>query len=272
MTVFKRISRTSNMQKESNQPYRLVTLVIMKSFYNLKSETQQNYLGVLWWVLEPLLYVLVIYFFLIHILGRGDDRYFLILISGMIPWLWFLKSLNVAAGSLIAGKPVIIKYNVPVIIFPTISVFQLALKQTLIFFILLVGFLIFGSMSFTDIVIFALLMLLQLLLIANIAVILSILVVLVRDLLIILPSLLSAGMFVSGVFYDYRDLPASLHKYYDVNPMAILLAWYRDVLVYSNGVDTKLIFLSIIVQATLFYLLYLITRRIRPKLVFELTR
>ena len=64
-------------------------LVWYKAYADLRAEAARAYLGVLWWVLEPLLYICVFYVVFGILLDRGGQGFVSFMLCGLVVWRWF---------------------------------------------------------------------------------------------------------------------------------------------------------------------------------------
>src|SRR5690625_5591259 len=91
-------------------------LYLVKS--GLKAEHRNSYLGYFWWLLDPLLNVLVYYFLVVIILDRGGENYALFLVIGLVVWRWISSSINSSAKSVLRYSSIIRQVYLPKSIFP----------------------------------------------------------------------------------------------------------------------------------------------------------
>jgi lipopolysaccharide transport system permease protein len=118
---------------------RLVELIWTKAIFNLSSEVNRNYLSYGWWILEPLLHMVVYYVVFGLLLQRAGENYPVFLLTGLIPWMWFMKAVSASSGSILSGQNLILQVGLPSIVFPMVSLLQATLKQLPVF-VLLLGF------------------------------------------------------------------------------------------------------------------------------------
>jgi len=108
MTVFAKFIRSIKEHKD---------LIRYLTFFDLKSNVARTYMGFLWWIIDPILYMMIYYLLVVVILGRGGPHYLVILFTGLIP-LKFTTACLVDSTSSIVGKASIIKQiYVPKIVF-----------------------------------------------------------------------------------------------------------------------------------------------------------
>src|SRR5690625_4838591 len=84
----------------------------------LKAEHRNSYLGYFWWLLDPLLGVLVYYFLVVIILERGGENFAVFLVIGLVVWRWISSSINASAKSILRYSSIINQVYLPKSIFP----------------------------------------------------------------------------------------------------------------------------------------------------------
>jgi len=218
---------------------RTVELIWVKASLNLRSEASVNYLSYAWWVIEPLLHMVVYYVVFSFLLARGGDNYVAFLLTGLIPWLWFAKTVSHTMGSILQGKQLMNQLYIPKIFFPLTFVLQNSIKQIFVFTLLLV-FLIFYGISPSFVWFYSIpIILIQLLFIIGCSLLAALIVPFIRDMSFVIPTGLQFMMFCSGIFFSHHDIPEHVQYYFFLNPMAVILAAFRDVLV--DGVTPNFI-------------------------------
>lgn len=111
--------------------------------FQLKAEARRFALGYLWWVVEPLLYVAVFYVVFVKLLGNQRSDFLVFLAVGKLTFIWFSKSINQAAMSLVNNRGLIGQVNLPKHLFP-LSIVQEGLYRQLAVFAFLLLF-VMGS-------------------------------------------------------------------------------------------------------------------------------
>lgn len=209
----------------------LTELVWTKAIFNLRSETQRNYLSYLWWILEPLLHMVVYFLVFGFLLQRGGEDFTTFLLTGLIPYMWFNKAMSGSSNSIIAGQGLMLQVGIPSIVFPMVSLLQATLKQIPVYAVLL-GFVWLQGhapnihwWALFPVIIF------QLLLTVTLGTFLAALIPFIRDVSYLVPTGLTFLMFLSGVFYSYQSIPPAWQDVFLMNPIAFLLKCYREVLV-----------------------------------------
>ncbi|MUJ28017.1 ABC transporter permease [Aliivibrio fischeri] len=206
-------------------------LIWVKACLNLRSEVSVNYLSYTWWIIEPLLHMVVYYIVFSFLLARGGDNYVPFLLTGLIPWLWFSKTVSHTMGSILHGKELMNQLYIPKIFFPLTFIVQDGVKQIIVFTLLLAFLLLYGispSLTWLDSIV---IIFVQLLFTIGCSLFAALLVPFIRDMSFIIPTGLQFMMFCSGIFFNYHDIPEYAQHYFFLNPMAVILAAYRDILV-----------------------------------------
>src|SRR5699024_9546461 len=78
-------------------------LVWTKARLNLKSEASRDRLHYLWWIIEPLILMGVYYVVFALLLNNRIDNYVPYLLTGVIPFQWFAKTVQQSANSIVGG-------------------------------------------------------------------------------------------------------------------------------------------------------------------------
>lgn len=231
----------------------------MKARMALKSEAAKLYLSYIWWVLEPVLWVLMFYLVFTVLLGFGRDLLFLM--SGKVPFLWFSKSVISGSNSIVGGKSLINQTNVPKQFFPYEAIQVVLYKQWLVFLVLFGMAVVYGHTPSLHWLWILPLLFVQYLLIVLCALIGAILVSYVRDTRILISMGMMGLMFASGIFWDLSRIadPVKRDLLVTWNPLAYLLDAYRHVIIYGSVYDLQhllvlaVVFLVGIVLVHVFY-------------------
>lgn len=217
--------------------YHYCELIIVKVAANLRAEASKSYLSYLWWGLEPILHLMVFYLVFGLLLQRGTGDFVVYLLSGLIPWLWFNKSISNSMLSIVQGKGLMTQVHLPKVIFPTIVICQDLVKQSIVIILFLVFLLIYGVPLSLHWLALPLLMLIEFFLISACAFVVAAAIPFLPDLRYLVNTGLMLLMFCSGIFYSMDAIPAEYHKVFFLNPIALLLNNYRRILLYGQWPD-----------------------------------
>lgn len=256
----------------SSQIKRILELAWVKASLNLRSEASVNYLSYAWWIIEPLLHMVVYYIVFSFLLARGNENYVIFLLTGLIPWLWFSKTVTHAMGSILNGRNLINQLHIVKIFFPLTCVMQNTVKQGIVFLLLFAFIWLYGIKPSLVWLYVIPVIFVQFLLIFASSMLASIIVPFIRDMSFVIPTVLQFLMFCSGIFFSYHDIPQSIQSVFFINPMAIILASFRDVLIEglapNLGLLSYVLLLSLVLLAFSFRLFYKL-EYILPRVVLE---
>ena len=85
---------------------------------DIKKKGADTFLGNLWWVLDPLLQMLVYVIFVSVIFQRTTPDYPLFVLAAILPWKWFTSSVNDATTSVTSQGSLIRQIQFPKIVLP----------------------------------------------------------------------------------------------------------------------------------------------------------
>lgn len=214
-------------------------LIDIQARMALRAEAARYLLGYIWWILEPLLYVGVFYVVFNIILDSRKADFLAFLMCGKLAFIWFSKSVSQASSSIIGGRGLIGKIDIPKTLFP-MAVIQQGLYRQVVVFALLFGVLLaYGySATLTWLWIVPVIMVNYLMIVAC-SFIGVYLVCLMRDFSMFITLGMTFLLFTSGIFWDVRDLgdPQKTEMILALNPLAFLLDAYRQVLMYQTPPD-----------------------------------
>lgn len=218
-------------------------LIWLRGIGALKADSQNAYLGSLWWLLEPLLMSGLMYVaFSNGIRGSNESgaSFFLFLIVGLIPLKWTQSCLQTGSNTLLNNKGFIGQVYIPKWIFPS----SVALSQTIRFLFsltILSFFLYYSGIPLVDISLSSLFLIISVHFILNLGVStwFAASVPLIPDLTYIVPLISTTLMFTSGVFFDISTKPESIQNILMINPMVEILAAYREILLQQGDINFR---------------------------------
>jgi lipopolysaccharide transport system permease protein len=209
-------------------------LILYKTRADLKVEAARGYMGMLWWVLEPVLYMGAFYIIFAVALKRGGENFVPWLLTGLVVWKWFDTTVRMSLNSITAGKGLMSQVYLPKVFFPAVVVLKNSVKFLVTLSLLLIFLLIYGLPLSGYWLLIPLLLGLQLLLVCGITFSISALTPLFPDLKLLMNNVLMLMFFLSGIFFDTSRLEGSLGILLDLNPMVHIIHAWRDVLLYGQ--------------------------------------
>ncbi len=219
-----------------SQYWRLVDILARMS---LRADATKFVLGYIWWVLEPMLYVAVLYVvFSVILVNRAPD-FLIFLMTGKLAFIWFSKSITLAGSSIVNGRGLVGKISVPMSLFPMSMVQECMYRQAAVFAFLFTV-LLFNGYAVTVTWFYLIpLLIVNYVMILSLAMLAACVVTVVRDFSPIISLAMIFLMFTSGIFWDVRALgdPAKSELLLSLNPLAFILDAYRQILMYATPPD-----------------------------------
>src|SRR5699024_3261015 len=206
------------------------------SLYELKSSNKNNYLGMMWELLNPLTQILIYWFVFGTLRNRapvivnGEEVSFIIwLIVGFLVWIFFYQSSIQASKSIYSRLRMLSIINFPMSVIPNIPIVS---KMYIHIGMLVIAFVIYQfagyyvTIYFVQVIYF---MICLYVLTFAFGLIMSTLSTIVRDVHLFLNSTLRMGLYVSGVLWPLSllsDFPKimTLLKF---NPLVYVIEGYR---------------------------------------------
>ncbi|SEU09346.1 teichoic acid transport system permease protein [Salinibacillus kushneri] len=212
-------------------------LVRRLSLYELKSKNKNNYLGMTWEILNPTIQILIYWFVFGTLLGRepievdGKGIPFVYwLMAGFFMWIFFYQSTIQGSKSIFLRLKMLSKMNFPISIIPTYVIFSQFYIHLLLLFITISIYQFAGyfiSIYSIQLIYF---MFAAFCLFISIALITSTLSTIVRDVHMLLNSILRMMLYLSGVLWPIsmlKDYPSIVMTLMKMNPLFYIIEGYR---------------------------------------------
>ena len=225
--------------KKSTKHY--LSLILQKSASDLISEARRGYLGILWWIIEPVVYMLVFYLIFVIVFNRGGEDRVAFLLTGLVVWKWFGNSIPQCSTSISSNIGLIRQVYIPKHVFPAMVIMTTTMKFMIVFVLLMI-FLVFAGINPTAAWIsIPVLVGLQLLLTLAIGAVLASIVPFIPDLKLIIDNGMMLLFFLSGIFFDISSASPEIKSYLYLNPMVLIIESYRRVLLDGLWPDWSLL-------------------------------
>jgi lipopolysaccharide transport system permease protein len=236
-------------------------VLLYQAYCQLRLESERLYVGYLWWAIETVLEMTVLYVVFRSILGSTVDHYLSFLLCGLVSWRWLAQSITRAAPSILQNQPLASQVFVPKLIFPAAMLITDAAKFGVGLVVLLV-FLHFDGFAVTrHYAALPAVLAVQFLFIAALSLWTAALVPFLRSILVALDVALRFGMFVSGVFFEMSRVDEPLRSWLAWNPMALILGAWRGVLMQARWPDLPALAVLAALSAAAIVAVHLFVRR-----------
>jgi lipopolysaccharide transport system permease protein len=205
----------------------------------LRADAARFFLGYIWWVLEPLLWVGVFYTVFVIILGTRQADFLPFLMVGKLAFVWYSKSVTQASNAIVTGRGLVGKIAVPKTLFPMAVVQEGLYRQAAVFALMFTYVLVEGYGINTTWTYLVPLMIVNYIMVISCALVGAVLVCIARDFAPLIGLFMMFLMFTSGIFWDVRSLsdPEKIDMILTANPLAFVLDGYRQVLLHATPPD-----------------------------------
>lgn len=205
--------------------------------YDLKQTVATTKFGFLWWLIDPIVLMLVYYFVIVIIFQKGEERYHLFILIGIIFWQLFSKSVVSGMRSLKTNSSLMKQTTIPIYL----VIFVPSSANTYLAFIGLIVVIVWNifEASMLNILVLPLLILTGVMS-YGFGLILSCLYILFQDLGRIIPYILRLGFFITPILYSQDrvlgndEIPEFLKTLFLLNPMQWVIESARGVLLYNQ--------------------------------------
>jgi lipopolysaccharide transport system permease protein/teichoic acid transport system permease protein len=240
---------------------------------DLKKTGADTLLGNLWWILDPVLQMLVYYVLVGVILARGRlEDYPLFIFSAILPWKWFTETVQGGVGSVAGAERLIKQIYFPKLVLPLASsasgVVSFAFGLIPLFALLIFAY---NARLTAWVLLIPVVAAVQLLFSLAIAIAVAAINVFYRDVGNISRHVLRFWFYLSPTLYSIDDVQkiAGTNKlieiWYQLNPFTHILGSYRSLIYYGQAPDWVGLGAVGIVSIGLLALAILLFKRVEPQ-------
>lgn len=238
---------------------------------DLKKRGADTLLGNVWWILDPLLTMLVYVILISVILRSNQEAYPLFIFCAILPWKWFGSTVADSVGSVVAREKIIKQIHFPKIVLPIAAavggvvsfIFGLVpLTAMLILF--------YPSHLSLYLLLIPVIAVIQFVFSLGVAIFLSSLTVFYRDVGLLMTHLLRLWFYLSPALYGSAQLEslatkhADLYRIFELNPFTGLFESYRNVIFYGQPPEWGLLAIVVAESAVVLTAAVLVFRRLEP--------
>ena len=184
---------------------------------DFRATYKQATLGILWAVVTPLatlaIFVVVFSHVKVFKVATGNIPYPLYAFVGILCWGFFSTALGTGGNSLLSNKQLLAKTQFPRECFPLETMLGNALSTVISWLPLAILFVIFGRAPKVATLWVPLFMLIEVAFAAGLTLALSSLIIQMRDLVQVLPIMISLGIFLTPVIWSFQSIPAHYHLF-----------------------------------------------------------
>ncbi len=193
-----------------------------------------SFFGVLWAVLSPLGTVLVLQLVFTRILPFATPHFGAFMYSALLPWVWFSSAVQTGATTLsdhrdLVRTPFFAKPMLPGAVTCTNFLLYLCALPVLL------GLMLADGLPFTSaLAALPVIWIVQAIVTLGFTVFISAIGLLVRDVQHLMGVVLMLWFYLTPIFYDLKQLPPDLARWFSLNPMAAIVSAHREVLLHGQ--------------------------------------
>lgn len=256
-----------NRIKDLIKYFELLKTSIKKEF---RGKYKKSFLGVLWSFLNPLFQLIIYAIVFSFVLRQEIDNYVCFLVIALIPWNFFVFSVNQAAVSIWSNFNLIKKVYFPREILP-LSVVTSNCISFLISLVLVFAFIVFTDVGFSiSILLLPIAIVIEYLFIAGTSLIVSALTVYFRDLEHIISVGLNMLFYLTPIVYSIDFIPNNYLTFFKLNPMFHIINVYRDILYYHQIPNLASLSVLLIMSIVFFIGCYWLFTKLEKRFAEEL--
>jgi teichoic acid transport system permease protein len=226
--------------KVINEQIKNFYLIRRLSFYEIKSQNKNTYLGMLWEILNPMIQISV-YAFVFGIGIRGGSKvegvvpFFSWLIAGISVWFFINQSIIQGSKSIYSRIKIISKMNFPMSVIPTYVIISKFYSHMMLLIVVIIILFFNGFPITLPIIQLPYFMFATIILLVAISLITSTLSTIVRDVQMVIQSLMRILLYLSPILWNLEESKFFQEHLYarvimHLNPFYYIIEGYRSAL------------------------------------------
>lgn len=214
--------------------YRFRWLLYELVWRDLVLRYRGSVLGFAWTLLNPLLFMAVYTLVFSVYLKSGLRAYPLFLLSGMVPWLWVSTAIGQAVTSILDGRTFVGKTLLPTELLVIVPVLSNGVNFLITIALLFPISVLLGVNVAWALLFLPLLVVIELCITLSFALLAATVNVFYRDFQQIVNYLIMAFIFLTPIFYQRTQIPASLQWMVKFSPIAAMISGYQHVFYFGT--------------------------------------
>lgn len=230
----------------------------------IKARYKQSFLSFFWIILNPFFQMLIMSFVFSKIMRVQDlgVPYAVYLYAGLLPWIFFANSLSSSMGILTSNSSFLKKIYFP----REILIFSGLMAKVFDFFFASIVFIIlmlFFQIPFTPyVLLFFPIFFLQFLFTYSLSLLLSAMNLFYRDVQYVFDLVLTLWFYLTPVVYATEFFPEQYRWIFRLNPMAVYINAYRQVLLGNDWPNWGSLAIGMLVSIGLYIIAYRIFKNL----------
>ncbi len=242
----------------------LIDILIELIKSDLKTKYKNAFLGFLWIIFEPFFLMLILYLVFNRFIRFDMPYYPLYLLSGITIWRIFVNSTTSGLQSLYRNRDLILKVKINRMIIPSAAVFSGLLTGIFEIIIYIIFFVIIRKTIHIEFLLIIPFMAVFALFLTGIANILSVIYAFFKDIKPAWDILIQVLFFLCPIFYPLSLIPYKYIGIYLMNPVAVFIIGFHNIL-YDNIMPDITIIVNSMFFAIVVYTISLVIFKLAEK-------
>lgn len=227
-------------------------LLLALTIKEIKARHKKTALGFFWVLLSPLLQMVIIG--IVFSFFTKVENYFIFLLTGLIPWLFFSQAINRATSSIVAERRLLQKTKFPVEIIPVSIVLSELIYLLSSLALLILYLLIFQSDLLVKLYLIIPGLFWLTLLTLGISLITSSLFTKYRDVSYIVKTIITLGFYATPIIYSIKSIPGDIKYIFMINPAVSIIEMFHEGFLLNGYLNNQFIFVNLLVSIFLIIL------------------
>lgn len=213
-------------------------LIFRLAGYDIKSNYNMHYLGVIWQFLNPAIQIAAYWFvFGIGIRGGtpvGDVPFFVWLVVGLIPWFFISASITQGSNSVYAKINLVSKMKFPVSVLPSITIVKNAYNFLMLFIIIGIILVIYGVNPGIYLIQLPYFLFAMFVFLFSVTLLCSTISVIIRDFQTAINSVMRMLFFLTPILWDASKMDDHFIAILKLNPFYYLIDGMRNTFLFHK--------------------------------------
>jgi len=234
----------------------------------LKAQHKNSYLGVFWWLLDPLLQIFIYYFVVVMVFQRArGTEYGIWLAIGLVVWRWLSSSLTTSVRSIISQAGIITQVYLPKATFPICTVLSEMINFGFGLIVIAIALVFFQIQPGLAYIWLPIVIGVQFLFLQATALALAYISVFIRDMEMMTRHVIRLMFYGSPVIWYAEMAPERLKWMLEINPIACFLTSYRNIIIHNSVPDFQYLSIIAVVSVMAIFLLINMYRNNEHKII-----
>lgn len=209
----------------------LITQLVLR---DIKIRYRRSILGILWSILNPLFFTLIVYIVFSSIFKSDIKNFALYVMIGQVIFSFFVESSMSAMDAIVSNGALIKKVYIPKYIFPIARVISSFINMCFSLLALLLVIFITGAKFYISYTFLPLLFLYLFIFCIGIGLILASINVFFRDTRHLYTILITALSYISAIYYPISIIPKNYRDVLSLNPIYKFIEFGRELIINGN--------------------------------------